>query len=357
VLLFILPLFSGGGAERVTLNLLSELHFRGHLVGIIVFNRTGKLLSMVPDEVPIYDLGTDSLKKSIIPLIRMIHILKPKVVFSTFGYINVVLLAAYWALPKKTSIWVREANLPSISLQNNPYPKLMIFLYRILYKRANKVICSSKRMRDEFILDFMVPEYILEVLSNPVDIQKISSSILRVKRFDKGGVCYIASGRLTFQKGFDRLLLWFSELENKNSTLTIMGEGKLKAKLMKDAETLKIKGRINFKGFCDNPWMWYAGADVFLLPSRWEGMSNSVLESLACGTPVIATEVAGGIKEIAEECKENSIIIASDAQQFIDAMNKVKIKDKKFMLNSLLPERYKKENVVFIIENWLNNIK
>ena len=134
MLLFILPLFSGGGAERVTLNLLAELHLRDHLVSIVVFNRTGRLLSMVPDEVPIYDLGTDSLKKSIIPLIRMIRILKPKVVFSTFGYINVALLAAYWVLPKKTSIWVREANLPSISLQNNHYPKLMMFLYRILKK-------------------------------------------------------------------------------------------------------------------------------------------------------------------------------------------------------------------------------
>jgi UDP-N-acetylglucosamine:LPS N-acetylglucosamine transferase len=85
VIIFILPLFSAGGAERVTLNLLSELHFNGTPVGIVVFNRIGKLLSMVPGGVPIYDLEANTLKRSIIPLIRIIHKLKPKVVFSTFG--------------------------------------------------------------------------------------------------------------------------------------------------------------------------------------------------------------------------------------------------------------------------------
>jgi glycosyltransferase involved in cell wall biosynthesis len=357
VLLFILPLFSGGGAERVTLNLLAELHLRDHLVSIVVFNRTGRLLSMVPDEVPIYDLGTDSLKKSIIPLIRMIRILKPKVVFSTFGYINVALLAAYWVLPKKTSIWVREANLPSISLQNNHYPKLMMFLYRILYKRANKVICSSKRMRDEFILDFMVPESVIKILPNPIDVEKICTLAIPVKRFNNGGVSYVASGRLTRQKGFDRLLYWFSKLGDKRSTLTILGDGALKDELIRETELFNIQNRVKFIGFCDNPWQWYAGADVFLLPSRWEGMPNSVLEALACGTPVIATEESGGIKEIVEKSKNNSIIVAISPQQFIYYMKKVKIKNKPFRSNSLLPGKYRKENVISIVERWINELK
>jgi len=354
MLLFILPLFSGGGAERVTLNLLSELHSRGYIVSVIVFNRTGKLSSMVPDKVQIYDLGTHTLRKSIIPLVKKIRTIKPKVIFSTFGYINAPLLAFYWALPKKTNIWIREANLPSISLKNNQNPKLMAFLYRLFYRKANKVICTSRRMQSEFILDFKIPSNLMEILPNPVDIEKIRSSIISIKRFDNGGACYVAAGRMTFQKGFDRLLYWFNELDNKKSTLVILGDGNLKYKLLSEAKLLNLQNRVKFIGFCDNPWQWYMGADAFLLSSRWEGMPNSALESLACGTPVIATESSGGIKEVAKECNDGSVIITDNSQQFINAMNKVEIKDKKKISDSLLPEKYRKENVISIIEGWLD---
>ena len=118
-----------------------------------------------------------------------------------------------------------------------------------------------------------------------------------------------------------------------------------------------IQNRVKFIGFCDNPWQWYAGADVFLLSSRWEGMPNSVLESLTCGTPVIATEESGGIKEITEQKINNSVVIVSGEQQFVKAMNSVKIKNQNNQSDSLLPERYKRENVIHIIEGWLDEIK
>jgi glycosyltransferase involved in cell wall biosynthesis len=353
VVLFLLPHLSGGGAERVTLNLLIELHSRGHLVGIIVFDKNGPLLSMLPGDIPIYDLGTNSLKYSIFLLIKKLQQLNPEVIFSTLGYINVALLAIRWFLPRGTEIWIREANLPSISLPNNSYPKLMTFLYKLLYRKADRLICTSIRMRDEFISDLLIPKKIIDILPNPVDVDSILAAAFPIKRFDKGGVCYIAAGRLTFQKGFDRLILWFSEIENKKSTLVILGDGDLKDELVKYADSLNLCNRIKFVGFCKNPWQWYAGADAFLLASRWEGMPNVVLESLACGTQVIATKESGGIGEIMGQSKCDGIIVVNNAEQFVKEMNRVKVigKDSK---ESLLPERYKKDNVVSIVENWLN---
>jgi glycosyltransferase involved in cell wall biosynthesis len=212
-------------------------------------------------------------------------------------------------------------------------------------------------MRDEFVSDFLISSSVIDILANPVDVESIESSSKAVKRFDKGGVCYIASGRLTFQKGFERLLYWFSKIEDKRSTLTILGEGVLKDELMQQTESLNIQNRVKFTGFCDNPWKWYAGADAFLLSSRWEGMPNSVLESLVCGTPVIVTEESGGIKEISEQKINNSVVIASGAKQFVKAMNSAKIKNQNYQSNSLLPEKYKRENVIHIIERWLDEIK
>jgi len=350
MILFILPLFSGGGAERVALNLLAELHNRGHLVGIIVFDKNGPLLSMVPNNVQIYNLNTGSLKNSVVPLVRKIRQLSPKVVFSTFGYINVALLAIGWLLPAKTKIWVREANLPSISLNNNRYPKLTPLLYRLLYRYADKVICTSKIMKNEFVSDFSVPESSIEILPNPVDIEFIRSSMLPIMRFDNGGICYIASGRLTFQKGFDRLLKWFSILDDKKSTLVILGDGDDKHALIQQSDELNLQNRVKFVGFCDNPWQWYAGADCFLLSSRWEGMPNVVLESLACGTRVISTIESGGVVEIAKQAVEGGLIVTSSTSSFINEMLRVERNPIKKIKESLLPDMYHIESSILIIE-------
>ena len=339
------------------LNLLIELHSSGYSVGIVVFDKDGPLLKNIPRDIPIYNLGKFTLRRAIIPLVKKLRQLNPKVIFSTFGYINVALLSIRWLLPQRTKIWIREANLPSISIPNNPYSKIMNILYWALYRKADKLVCTSERMKNEFILDFSVNEPIVEILPNPVDVDTIRALSIPKKRFDTGGVCYVAAGRLTFQKGFDRLLCWFSKLENKKSTLAILGDGVLKDELIRETESFNIQNRVKFIGFCDNPWKWYAGADVFLLSSRWEGMPNSALESLACGTPVIATEESGGIKEIIEQKINNSVVIVSGAQQFVKAMNSVKIKNQNYQSNSLLPERYKRENVIHIIEGWLDEIK
>jgi glycogen synthase len=78
------------------------------------------------------------------------------------------------------------------------------------------------------LIRFLISSSVIDILSDPVDVEAIVAYSEAVKRSDKRGVCYIASGRLTYQKGFDHLLYWFSQLEDKRSTLTIWGDGVLK---------------------------------------------------------------------------------------------------------------------------------
>ena len=354
---FILPNFSGGGAERVVVNFIIGLHQQKVDVEIIVFNNNGPLVSDIPEGVTIHNLKTDTLRRSIFAIIGKLKSLNSRVIFSTFGYINVALLLFRFFLPKETKIWIREANLPSISLPNNPRPKLMNILYRLLYKKSDRLICTSERMKNEFILDFFIPESIIVTLPNPTDTEMIKSSISTIERFDKGGVCYIAAGRLTFQKGFDRLLYWFSELDSKTATLVILGDGSLRDELIKIRKLLNLQDRVRFMGFCDNPWQWYKGADVFLLPSRWEGMPNSVLESLACETPVIATKDSGGVAEIIDEGESKNGISIVNEEEFLKAMNKASIKFEIDKSRTLLPDKYKKENVILIVEKWIHCLR
>ena len=86
-------------------------------------------------------------------------------------------------------------------------------------------------------------------------------------------------------------------------------------------------------------------------------MSNSVLEALVCGTPVVATKESGGIKEIAITAYNyNAITVVNNGQQFIEIMNQVEIRDVRGISNSLLPSRYRMDKIVSTIEDWLNDI-
>jgi len=335
--------------------MLVELHKRGYSIGLIVFELQGALVDMLPSGVQGYNLGTVSLRDSLLSFLRKLYYLKPKIIFSTFGYINVILLAIRWLLPRGSSIWVREANLPSISLKNNSYSWFMSQAYRWLYPRADRVLCTSLRMQREFVNVFKVPLVKIRLLFNPVDERLIRSKVNKksIKR-DANTICFVASGRLTYQKGFDRLLYWFASLGNKNSRLTILGDGIMEDELRLLADDLDIGDRVSFVGFCDNPWQMYAESDVFLLSSRWEGMPNVALESLACGTPVIATDESGGIYEVAEQAVLNSVTVVSSPASFCKAMESVNPSLADSLRVSLLPDSYKISNVIDDFERLLD---
>jgi len=354
-LLAILPAFSGGGAERVLLNITSGLASMGKAVAILAFDPGGPLADQSRGSIGLQSLGTRSLRRSLLPMVMTIRARKPRVVFSTLGYVNVAILASRLLMPPGTRVWVREANLPSISLPNNKYHRLMRLAYRLLYRRADLVICSSIRMRDELIADFQVPETRIRVLPNPVDEGRLRSLAHPMTRIPGHGPRFVALGRLTRQKGFDRLLNMFAGLGIEEARLSILGDGPMREELTRLADALGISARIRFLGFDDKPWPHVAGADALLLPSRWEGMPNAVLEALACGIRVIATPEAGGVAEIAGEAKPGSVTVTDEGADFIGAMREVPIRDSEHLAESLLPEKYRLDSVAAMIGGWIEH--
>jgi glycosyltransferase involved in cell wall biosynthesis len=346
LILFLLPDFNGGGAQRVALNLIIGLNKRGYEVRVIIFNKKGPLLSELPASVIVYDLQTKTLRRSLFPLMRKIKLLNPKLVFSTFGYINIGLLFFRFIIPKEIKIWVREANLPSISLTQNPHRFIMKLGYRLLYKLADKVICSSQKMLNEFIENFKIPISKLEVIPNLVNVTMIQANISNATAYQNDKVNFVTMGRLNYQKGHDLLIKWFSTLKNKNSILRIIGSGPMEDELKVLVKKLNLSERVIFVGYIDKPWGMIAASDMFLLPSRWEGMPNAVLESLVCGTRVIATNESGGIIELSEISKNGAIIVTFSEIEFCTEMEKIKPNNTIKLKENLLPEIYYLENAL-----------
>lgn len=333
---FVLPSFAGGGAERVMLKLANGLD-RDRFAGrIVVLEESGPLRDDVDPHIPVQSLDCRRVRTALVPLRRTLKKISPEFVVTTMGYLNLsVLMIGAVGFPR-TRFIVREANEPEATLRAFRWPSLIRTLYKVFYPRAQAVACPSQAILEKLAGEFSIPINRMHLLRNPVDVVKIRSLAAKPLAANKA-ITFVASGRLTEQKGFDRLLNMFAELPGE-IRLRILGDGPLRSQLQCQANELGVSDRIEFLGFQNNPWCFYAAADAFLLPSRWEGMPNVALESLACGTPVIATPEAGGIGEVAALAVEGAVQLATVGPAFVAAMNSITPRTETTPCPSLLPD-------------------
>jgi glycosyltransferase involved in cell wall biosynthesis len=341
---FVLPSYAGGGAERVTLQLLEALDPATARRSLVVLDAQGPLARDLDVGVDAVDLQAARLRRALPALVGALRRLRPDIIFSTFAHLNVALLAARPLLPRGVKIVVRDANIASASLSRAPYGRVIAAGVRRLYPKADRILCTSERMMRDFAGEFGVPRERMTLLPNPVDERTIRQRAAMPVREPGGGARFVAAGRLTGQKGFDRLLDWFAGLST-DAHLTIVGEGRDRGRLHDRARRLGLDSRIRFTGFLANPWEPMAGADAFLLPSRWEGLPNVALEALACGTPVIAATEAGAIDEIAAAARPGAVTVVEPGVAFIDAMRAVRPGATRELRDSLLPGVYRREAV------------
>src|SRR6185436_268952 len=105
----------------------------------------------------------------------------------------------------------------------------------------------------------------------------------------------LSVGRLVYQKGLDLAIHALSGLQDLNWEWDIIGDGPEMDALKSLVESLGISGRITFLGWQSREELiqCYKQSNLFLFPSRHEGMPNAVLEAMASGLPVIASKIAG----------------------------------------------------------------
>lgn len=354
-LMLILPDFRGGGAQRVAVNLANGLLHRNVRIEVVVLEPSGPLAIQLGVGIRVTSIGRAKLRHALLNLLLHIRNRQPRVVLSTMGYINLPLAAMSPVFSRRTQLWLREANLPSLSLPRSPMPRLMRYGYCVFYPFADRIISTSERMCEEFRRDFGISETALSKLYNPVDVDLLRMNATQVFRAPGRGPRFVAAGRMTVQKGFDRLLEMFAELRKTESRLAILGTGPDDDKLRKLAIKLGIAGQVDFLGFVDRPWAWYAGADAYLLSSRWEGMPNVALEALTCGTPVIATPESGGIAEVASLAESGSVTIADAGPDFVAAMHAVIPRKHFYLRSSLLPQEFHADVILNQVTAWLRS--
>lgn len=215
------------------------------------------------------------------------------------------LTIAFFGIPGGPAAWLLKAlsGVPYvISLRGGDVPGFVhpgiSFYHRLagpvigfLWRRARAVVANSRGLAD--LATGFAPDVAVAVTPNGVDAETF-----RPAAAGRGGgpAHLLFVGRLTHQKAVDHLLAALAALPDPAAArLRVVGDGPDRAALEAQAAALGLRDLVRFTGWAgrDELPAIYQDADIFVLPSRDEGMPNVVLEAMAAGLPVAATDVAG----------------------------------------------------------------
>lgn len=171
------------------------------------------------------------------------------------------------------------------------------------YAEMDRLIAVSREIKNELVGRLKVPEAKIALIPNGIDLAFVEqqSASLAAWPWEDDTPVILGVGRLTPQKNFELLIDAFAIARRERPLrLAILGGGPDGAQeaLIDRAQSLGVADDVWLPGHVANPFPFYGQADLFALPSRWEGMSNALLEAMACGCPVVATTSAVGSAEI-----------------------------------------------------------
>ena len=200
-------------------------------------------------------------------------------------------------------------------------------LERFALRHVDQVVCVSHSVADFVAAKGGFPRAKLLVIPNGIELENTSTGtpIDRTQfGIAPGRELLLGVGRLHEQKGFDWLLQLAPELFRRlpEHDLVIIGEGPERDSLNAIATRLSIQSRVHFVGWSPDVSQWMQAAELLLLPSRWEGMPNVLIEAMGAGLPVVATSVEG-VQEVLGPLATGQAVPFGDDKAFIDAVCKI----------------------------------
>ncbi len=285
----------GGGAERVICELSKELS-KNFDVTLLIFEDRGTTYKHCNKVININIPGNSNFIKKIINFYKrykIVRSIKKKEQFDAcISFINTANLVNVFTGGKNVICSIRTV------MSNVIRNRVSIKLWSVILNRADIVVSLSNYVKQDLIDNFNICENKIITIYNPCSKAK---SRAFEKQLEPGRLpIFISVGRCVEAKGQWHLLKSFSLLlrSGVKARLIILGEGPLLDELKNLAIKLNIDKSVDFKGFVKNPYQWYETADIFVMPSVWEGFGNAIVEAMSCSLPVICTCCSGGPREI-----------------------------------------------------------
>lgn len=322
-----LPDLSGGGAERVMVNLANGFCERGIRTDLVLINAAGPYLDMVVPEVRVIELGTRRSVLSPPALARYLRRERPTALISALEHANVAALYAKKLSGTSVRTVVTIHNTLSVHMQQNPSRKVkfLSWLVRTAYSGADAIVAVSNEAADDFSAVTGIARERVITIYNPIvsdDLLQRAQEPLEHPWFLAGEPPVVLGiGRLTPQKDFATLIRAFALLrERMPARLMILGEGEERHDLEALVTELGLVDHVLLPGFVNNPYAYLKRASVFVLSSRWEGLPTVLIEALALGLPIVSTDCRSGPREILEDGRYGQLVEVSNSAVLADAL-------------------------------------
>lgn len=323
-----LPQLAGGGAERSILNLAEAILDRGIVVDLVVAHPGGEFVSRVPAGVRLVALDASSTAASIPKLARYLKTERPGTIMSALDHANIAAQIAVRLSGSRTRsvISIRNTFSAESALRKSLKRRIEVLLAKRLYPGADAILAVSDGAAEDLARFLGIPRNRIAVTYNPV----VSDHLFRQAAepvdhpwFVPGAPpIVLAAGRLSDQKDYPTLIRSFGAARrNTCARLVILGDGERRAELEALIHSLGLQDDVLLPGFVHNPFAYMAKAFVFVLSSRHEGLPGVLIQALACGCPVIATDCPSGPREILEGGRFGALIPVGDEAALSSALS------------------------------------
>ena len=300
---FAIPSLGSGGAERVLTILANTWASKGWEVTIISLNnpawesfyavderiRWVRLGLLIEAANPLVGLWNNV--QRVRALRRAIRQSSPQVVISFINTMNVLTLAAARGLDIPVIISERSDPI------KHPINAAWNRLRQWTYPWASHLVAQNRPAQV-----FFEPVLGKKISIIPNPILPLPEAQGETPFFNHRPVV-LAAGRLSREKGCDLLIRAFAVLRDRypDWNLLILGEGPQRRELETLVVDLGLKERISLPGRVKNPYDYFCKGDLFVLPSRYEGLPNALCEAMACGMAVVATNCSPGVAEVVQD--------------------------------------------------------
>ncbi|AEF82627.1 glycosyltransferase [Leadbettera azotonutricia] len=351
--------FSEGGAERVMVTLANTYLNWGYQVDFIVIRDIGLYkdqLSKNAKKIVLYN-GSHSLtiinrlkRKISVYLSLLLYFChdSPDVFMVTMRRDNIIASKIYNLFPQHFPLILREADV-IVEDEGKEINEMKRW-----YKKAPFVIANSECTKDDLIKKIKLDKNSIIRIYNPMLLPQ------NIERAKNKNIRIIGCGRLVAKKNFADLIQVFSLIYNEypEAELTIIGEGEERTNLEALIKSLNLENAIHMPGSVLNPYDYYSKADVFVQTSLYEGFGYVLPEAMACGTPVVAYDSKGAMREILADGKYGILVIPGDLDSLKKAILKQIISPTPYVLLKEAVERFDKEKICHeylqVFENAIN---
>ena len=328
-LAFFIPSFRGGGAETAVIRLANWFGSHGLKVDLIILAAEGPLSPDVDASVHVVNFHVGRAARALFPLRKYLAENQPQVFVSNMAHLNVLsVLARSWMSCNTRLFLIEHSDVQAWRAYEGSLKEGCILRFmRWTYPRADIVAAVSRGSAESLASVLKQPKSFVETMPNSVDVTALRSAAAEQPshawlRNGREAPVFVAMGRLVPVKGFLDLLDAFALFRGKwPARLILIGEGPQRGELERRISVLGLDDCVDLPGFVKNPLPFVARADAFLLSSHTEGQGIVLLEAMAVGTPIVATDCPSGPRELLDGGKAGLLVPVDDPAAMAEAMH------------------------------------